>query len=181
VHLHLAFHNRLWKGVGPKVPTEGLYSVPSLLPEEENTLLAMLDLVVEANSGRLPYALVYDGSTRFRVATGQVLIGTACIGLTCSTFVLAIFASIGVELLRLKPWPERDGDEAFREMVLDMLRKDEESGKAQPGYAEKVAQEKEFHRYRPEDVVAAGVLAPPAQPFARIRDPSEEIRAYVLA
>jgi hypothetical protein len=102
---------------------------------------------------RLAYALRYGGGT-FDPGTG-IFMNEAGRGLTCATFVMAVFASRGAPLLHWAEWQPRDEDRVWQEKVVRALRAygaDEEhvtavNEEAQRGCA----------RFRPEEVAAAGV------------------------
>jgi hypothetical protein len=63
-------------------------------------------------TGRMPYSLG-DSSSRFHF-DGTLLLGKESEGLTCATFVLAIFRSVGLELVDVATWPLRSAEDLVR-------------------------------------------------------------------
>ncbi len=64
------------------------------------------------------YGLTFDGQT-FDV-DGKLVSGPSGSGLTCVTFVMAVFASRGVELLERNEWHERHDDDNVRTLLAGM-------------------------------------------------------------
>jgi hypothetical protein len=123
---------------------------------EVTYVLAKLCARISAKYARpkrgIAYALRYAGE-RFDAQTG-VLMSVGGRGLTCATFVMAVFASHGVELLRWTEWPERDDDRAWQQQIVESLREngaDEEHVRAVSEQATRGCA-----RFRPEEVAAAG-------------------------
>lgn len=125
----------------------------------------------------IPYALRYQ-HTRF-ASSGELLWGRVEYGLTCATFVLAVFSSVGLRLLKLEEWPKRIDDLVFQDSVFTQLRallgryrKKRASLEGVPGYAsqrrdydkriedlerhlKRLQQELGCARYRPAEVAGA--------------------------
>lgn len=76
-------------------------------------------------------------------------------GLTCATFVLAVFKSAGLELLRRDDWFLRIDDRPARERFICHLRED---GEEQRAAMLEIAAEMEAPRIRPQEVAAAGTV-----------------------
>jgi hypothetical protein len=117
--LHLAWHNRL-KNEAPK--DDFAWVVSGLPRERAMQVAAQCRRVVQRNrSGEVPYALRFRHS-RFR-RTGELLLGCTESGLTCATFVLAVFGSVGIDLLELEQWHARPDDLMFQASVVAGLRR----------------------------------------------------------
>lgn len=84
------------------------------------------------------------------------------IGLTCATFVLAVFASAGLELLNRDDWKLRIDDIGDKERLIDIVR-----GGGDEQHAIAMANEHEMKapRFRPEEVAAAGTVDANAWPL----------------
>ena len=106
----------------------------------------------------LAYALRYDGG-RFDPGTGCFLSESGH-GLTCATFVLAVFKSHGVDLLRTDQWRERDEDKKWQQWILDELG---DARYATPEHIRAVEREIKLGcaRFRPQEVAAAGTAETP--------------------
>jgi len=79
------------------------------------------------------------------------------VGLTCSTFVLALFESAGIELIVLGSWPDRYDDQQWQAAWLLRLQ-------GFPEHIQKLQMEMGKKRVRPEEV--AGAAAAPGYPVS---------------
>ncbi|MFC1482300.1 hypothetical protein ACFL51_00690 [Myxococcota bacterium] len=148
--LHLAFHYNLkcepnpmdYSWVVPRIPFERAIHIP-----------ALCDVVLRRyENGGLSYAVKYSGEM-FDAETGDYLTDEGR-GLTCATFVLALYQSLGLQLIETETWELRDDDIRWhRDIILPELRS-------------RFAEETEHHsaveaqlpcaRFRPQEVAAAG-------------------------
>lgn len=97
-----------------------LWAVPDVPASRLFTVAAMARLVWRRfqKNRSFPYQLRFAG-THFD-QNGQLQFGEGSKGLTCATFVLAIFKSVGVDLIVEETWPIRsDDDRAFLESIRD--------------------------------------------------------------
>ncbi len=153
--LHLAFHHQLRS----EPPSDGWrWVVPDLDAYDLEYVAALCRLIADNPANRdVPYAFRFIDSGI--AEDGSVLVGTSDRGLTCATFVLAIFRAVGVELLALDAWSTRPADVAAQERLLEYLegrdRAQHEAVRSQVG----------CRRYRAE-VVAAATAAPRPVAFA---------------
>ena len=91
------------------------------------------------------------------------LLGPSQFGLTCASFVLAVFPAAGLALADYATWPsDRPGDRQWQEKIIQSLE-----GRADQTHLEHPHNEIGAVRYRPEEVAAATALAPPAVQFER--------------
>lgn len=74
-------------------------------------------------------------------------------GLTCATFVLAVFESAGLELLRRNEWILRTGDKSDRQRMVCHIR---EAGDEERAVMLESDEEIDAPRIRPQEVAAAG-------------------------
>lgn len=84
-------------------------------------------------------------------------------GLTCATFVLAVFQDFGFCLMKYDEWPKRASDKAFHtDMFLTLIR-----SPANPSqeHLDSVRKNIDCVRYRPIEVVAAGTSRHPPLGF----------------
>ncbi len=151
--LHLAWENRLeviWD-------LGGLYAVPDVDAMRLRQVAWRCTLVARRSRQPIPYALVWSGAT-FDQQGRLALNGTAH-GLTCATFVLALFASDGIALVDDLSWPPRPG-----------LAKALATQAAAMGYPEigaRIADEAAAgaKRILPQEVFGACTLPNPPVPF----------------
>lgn len=101
--LHLAWHNRLRSDI----PTaEYLLWVEPLIPEARGAAIAALCRRIwkQHKKNGLPFGLSRPND--FFDVKGGVLKGPAKVGLTCATFVLAVFDAAKIPLVRSEDWPD---------------------------------------------------------------------------
>lgn len=129
------------------------------IPRERLELVAAMceRIWVRCQESKLPYGFRYNAS-RFH-ENGELELGTDECGLTCATFVLAVYQSVGLELLQLSSWPNRDDDERRFTSILAVLR---QAG-ADEKHIEAVSKETKSVRYRPLEVAGGSCFSPPAK------------------
>ncbi len=155
--LHLAFHHRLRNEA---VPADHAWVASRIEPERLALVAAMCERVVARNGRRIPYGFRYVAS-RF-VDDGSLVLGPDERGLTCATFVLAIYASVGITLLHLDDWTPRDDDRERLDELVALLREHCDDEK----HIDAVAQEVKGVRFRPAEV-AGGSSEPLPCGFAQ--------------
>jgi hypothetical protein len=151
VLLHLCWHRQLRQD-DPSAKCHA-WVRPRVEVATADTIAAYAALVWEKNQRRgLPYA--FSDPRGFFDNNGDIVPGSEQVGLTCSTFVLAIFEVSGVRLLDYNTWPERPDDLAFQRGVIATL---DRTGAAKADVAAAAGQ-LPTARYRPLEV-AAGAYA----------------------
>src|SRR6266511_4148730 len=103
---------------------ENAFAVPLLKEEDQDFLAEFCARVYRANqSGKLPYSFEFDPTLGFDRSTGLMVFNYDS-GLTCSTFVVALFRSAGNPLVQPITWPRLadPADIAARQYVLDRWR-----------------------------------------------------------
>lgn len=171
--LHLAFHCILRR---ESVPVSHYWVLPSdkIHPSRLAHVAEMCERIWARNrENGIPYGFRYDASTFRR--DGAIVLGPNERGFTCSTFVLAVFRHVGVEVLQRDEWPVREDDEARFEKLLKLLRKhcqDEAHIKA-------VSAETKSIRYRALEV-AGGSHHSPSASFANASDSAGHILRHLV-
>lgn len=86
--------------------------------------------------------------------TGAYLLGPTQKGLTCATFVLAVFEASGFKLAHLDTWPiGREGDKKWQESIIKVLKEK----KADENHITMAESEIGIARFRPEEVAGASL------------------------
>lgn len=147
---HLAWHHRL---EDDEPPTGGIWLDVGLDDNNALALASYCEMVVDkSREAQIPYGLQYipDG---LDPRTGAWL-GDAGEGLTCATFVMAVFQAYHVPLLSAEGWPLRPEDERWQLKIVELL--------GRPGTAaapDHIARQRKYIgealRFRPEEVAAA--------------------------
>ena len=142
---HLAWHNQL-KNSEPK--DAYLWIDPPIPTLRARQVAARCRQILRANKRGIPYAFSAPNDS-FDDETGSFLFGPTRAGLTCASFVLAVFDSAGIRLANYATWPQqRDGDLEWQQFIIEQL---EEDG-ADAEHVAFVRNEIGAVRYRPEDV-----------------------------
>jgi hypothetical protein len=132
---------------------------PSLPAPRLRQVAALCRKVWRSNgSATIPFAFSPPNDC-IDAETGQFLLGPTRLGLTCATFVLAVFQAAGVLLVKYDDWPAgRPGDAEWQQAVVDDLRA---SRRASVEHIEAMQGElgKGAVRYRPEEVAGAATLS----------------------
>lgn len=103
---------------------------------------------------RLPYGLRYVDTT-FDLR-GRLVLGQGASGLTCGTFVLAVFRAAGVLLLDQAEWPTRIEDVDWQSQVVARFEVAKDGGYPITGHQiRQLDREIGCARYRPEEVAVA--------------------------
>lgn len=171
--LHLAFHHDLKREtIAPRFWQKALWVEPGELdPLTLEELAGLCELVWNRHrSGGLPYGLRYEGA-HFD-AHAELKQGDDEKGLTCATFVLAIFGR-GTPLVDLATWPPAtEEDQKWQASIVYYL---EQYG-ADPEHVEAVRKQAGCIRVRPPEVVAACAHPLPC-PHAKARASADELEA----
>jgi len=179
--LHLAWHNEL-KNSRPK-PTY-LWVTPPIPKERARQVAAFCRRVYKVNPSGIPYAFS-SASDCFDKQTGEFMAGPNRYGLTCATFVLGVFHSVGLPLVQYATWPKtREGDNEWQRHIIEQLK---ENG-ASPEHISHVQSEVGAVRFRPEDVAGASAADSIPTPFevanglaeailAKLKDPGNPAEA----
>jgi hypothetical protein len=146
--LDLAWHHRL-RNDAPDASY--VWIDPALPAPRARQIAALCRKIWRSNPEGIPYA--FSGpSDCFSAETGAFLLGPTRRGLTCASFVLAVFHAAGFPLAQYETWPPASElDRAWQRHVLEMLR---ESG-ASLEHIQAVEGNVGAVRYRPEEVGGA--------------------------
>ena len=147
--LHLAWHLTLRNNT-PK-PCYAWVD-PSIHPARALQVAARCRQIYRANERGIPYAFSAPNDC-FDRERGIYLFGPTRHGLTCASFVLAVFDLSGLPLIRYETWPNsRQDDEVWKRRIIASI-KDDPNGT--PEHIKAIESELQATRYRPEDVAGA--------------------------
>lgn len=144
--LHLAYHHALVDGD----PSEKYgWVLPAALDDAIVDYMSDVCALVCAERPTLPYGF---GQGCFNTNDGTFVQDGRVVGLTCATFVLALLAGYGIRLVDLETWPQRCGDAAWQQRIVEDLAERPSSTQ----HAELIRQDiGNCVRIRPEEVAAA--------------------------
>jgi len=172
VLLHLAFHLDLRLGTPTK---DGLWVDPAFPEPRLRQVAAICRRVWNQNKSRIPFGLSRPNDC-FDHETYAFLIGPTRHGLTCATFVLALFLQAGLEIVDYDSWPSRADDTTWQQKIIEPLR---ERG-ADSRHIEAVQENTGAVRVRPEEVAGAATLTPHPSDYRRTRLAASEILRLLL-
>jgi hypothetical protein len=168
--LHLAWHCDL-RNDAPS--TRYHWVNPRIHPRRLRQVATRCRQVWRANPLGIPYAFSPPNDA-FNSETGTFLLGPTHYGLTCSSFVLAVFHLSGLSLVDQGTWPkDRPGDAEWKQFVFEALQTYEP--RTSDAHIQAVQQELGSLRFRPEDIAAASIAAPHPAGFPEIAPVSAEI------
>lgn len=154
--LHLAWHHDLRN----ESPHRAFLWLSPSLPQRRLRQVAAMCRKIWRSNGRatIPYAFSWP-SDSFDDETGEYLLGPTRRGLTCASFVLAVFEAAGLRLVNYESWPvNRTDDHEWQEWVITTLETSNP-----PATAEHIAAVKSqlgAARFRPEEVAGAALVTP---------------------
>ncbi len=120
-------------------------------------LAAYIRSVYRKNKNRgIPYAFSSPDHDWFS-SDGTLLLASDRLGLTCSSFVLAVFRAAGLPLVDLKAWPIRKEDEEWKEHVLKSFKGHIGKNKKRKDHVRRMRTEIGTVRCRPLEVGGAAL------------------------
>ncbi len=169
---HLGWHAHLF--LDNDLKTSDKYNsyyfiLPKLSDEKKRIINSHLRQIWKRNKDKgLPYAISYDAG-KFN-DDGTVFLNGKY-GLTCSTFVIAALRGAKVELLEYDKWPIRSvQDKEWHRHIVNTLIETKERCKISDQHIERVKNEINCARFRPEEVAASiSFNLPPTTTFCKAR------------
>lgn len=161
--LHLAWHYdlRCEPLNAPYRPVSNHY-----FDDEELELFAEhASRLYDENKSGIPYGMEYTGASVFN--GDMKFVSSPGAGLTCATFILGFFNSLGFEILDLSTWQTRPDDAQWQEGIYAALEQNfsPEQAESQRNLIGSA------YRYRPEEVVGCfGVFESDAIEFSEAVD-----------
>lgn len=146
--LHLGWHERLyheaWSGDYHWIEFQGIDT------ELQEAFIDWSVIVATASKDKpIPYSVVFDPGPNFD-EQGNFLSRDGGAGLTCATFVLALFSDFSIPLVDFESWPKnRGGDFQWVRKILRLLRK----YLPDAYWLEQVRRRNALSRFRPEEVL----------------------------
>jgi hypothetical protein len=155
--LHLAFHNRLANDEPDA--KRFCWAECNGLDEEERLQMAIFcESISRVNGNRIPYGITFDPDHYFETS-GGFLPSKRSFGLTCATFVIAIFHHFAFKIIDLCSWQPRDDDQTWQESILNDLEQNKVKLEVDDDYIRRQRESIGLAcRYKPEEVAACAIL-----------------------
>lgn len=136
-----------------------IWAVPQIPPSRLKSVAAKCFIIAEnqkKNKNPLPYAIGYYSLRSFDKEGIYIDVDGIEYGMTCATFILTVFKSVGVDLIDWKEWPKgREEDLPWFNTILSYLEKGVERGMVSSLHYENVKTESNCARYRPQEVFSS--------------------------
>lgn len=173
--LHLAWHMDL-RNEAPKPKYR--WVKPTFPSARLRQVAARCRQILRANPHGIPYAFS-QASDCFDNETREYLIGPTRHGLTCATFVVAVFNSVGLDIIQSGTWPPpTEDDRRWQEGVVRMLAQHQEVSNE---HLTAVGSEVGGIRIRPEQVAAAVGTPPHPATYVQISEVSQTFLEQLLS
>lgn len=145
-----ALDSFIWRA--PKLPNSRLRSVAA-----KCQIVAENQKKNKKNEkAKLPYAIGYYSGREFDENGIYTDNKGVEYGMTCATFVLTIFKSVGIELVHWEDWTKgRPDDKRWFKYIISKLEEGVKDGIISQEHLNNVKGEKKCARYRPEEIFAA--------------------------
>ncbi|WP_428265090.1 hypothetical protein [Haliangium sp.] len=149
-------------------PWARLWATPDVEPEQLMSVAGFCRRIWRSyeRTRRFPYGIRFAGSTFDE--RGRLRLGPGARGLTCATFVLAVFRAVGVDLVDESDWPVREEDDRAFLATLARFATEEHFALLQGEVDAGVV------RVRPDEVLGACACALPAE-FAGARAAADRV------
>jgi hypothetical protein len=156
--LHLAFHLRLRCDAPSEYSSQNYWLHCSGFSNEEQLQLAVwCKNIFAANKNKIPYGLAYS-SMGFFDQNGTFIHSSYGCGLTCATFVMALFEDFGLPIIDITSWKTRADDAEWQKHIVDAIKEDHNK---HPDFYSNTHIENQILnigialRFRPEEVAAS--------------------------
>lgn len=157
--LHLAHHNALM--CDNDCSGFKIFVIPNIPKELQIPFIQMCRSIkddVEEGHTDVAYGLCYDEFASYE--DGKLYLAGTEIGLTCATYVITLFHSVGIDLVDIHNWPAREEDKKWFEYVKSLfsIQKVKVFLGMTKEHQSKVLNEDFGPRFRPEEVAVSSAL-----------------------
>lgn len=183
--IHLAFHHSFV--CTNAIVEEGSYiwEMPTIPESRLKSLAARCLKIIKTQSGNsdlLPYALSYQNIRKFdRAGVYSNFSENSEYGMTCATFILTVFNSVGLDLLDWKNWEDRVEDSEWFDKLLRILNAQVRYKNVTQEHYDNVASERNCAKIRPEEVFSSVYCKSHPMKFACSTTMGSLIRNYCLS
>ena len=138
-----------------------LYGIPDIEADRARNIAGLCRLIAKyLTANNLPgyaYALRFDEDAMFDSVTGRLIMPNG-VGLSCSTFVIAVFRSARVRFISFENWPQRTGDIPAQKRLVSVLDGWQRRGIVSKQHVDAVRKEIGCVRARPEELAGICML-----------------------
>lgn len=182
--LHLAFHHHFISS--DVISTDSyIWQTPKIHPIRLKNVASKCLSIIEVQKNRsnlLPYAFGYSAKRHFNnegvyknYENGEEY------GMSCATFILTVFNSVGIDLLDWKNWTDRVEDRPIFEKLLRTLKFGLSKGFVSQNHYDNVASEKNVPKIRPEEVFTSSFCLKIPMSFDSCEYMGKYVREYCIS
>ena len=136
---------------------------PNIHPLRQEAMIPLCYLIkdkIDNEDSQVPYGFYYDEYASYDLTSGILSLGSHESGLTCATFVMTVFHSIGIDLIDIKNWPKRPEDDDWEGRIKHLLAEHKVQVDMSKEHLEKLKFEvlQGCPRFRPEEVAVSSAL-----------------------
>jgi hypothetical protein len=163
-----------------------IWKVPNLPKSRLRSIVAKCILVSEnqlqSDKKPLPYAIGYYSGREFN-QEGVYTDDESGIeyGMTCATFILTLFKSVGVNLLDWQNWIVRKEDKAWFDYILYHLEEGYKNDKVSKKHLDNVKNEVNCSRFRPEEVFGSLFCSNTPSSFECSSSFGYEVKSFIIS
>ncbi len=146
--LHLARHHAM----RTEVIDDGFWIRLGLTERQKRLLAGQCAMISTHNTeDSVPFSIFYDDNRQYFDEEGNYVATGLGDGLTCATFIMAIFETLGIPLLRTDNWTIEADDKLWHIQIINSMRQ----GSPNKSHFDKMSAAIGCARYRPPDIVIA--------------------------
>lgn len=136
---------------------------PNIHPLRQDAIIPLCYLIRDKREdadGQVPYGFNYDEYAYYDLNNGTLNLGQHESGLTCATFVMTVFHSIGIDLIDINSWSKRPDDIDWEGRIKHLFSDYKLQVEMSAEHLEKLKMEvlSGCPRYRPEEVAVSSAL-----------------------
>ena len=127
--------------------------MPAMLQESLIPFFEVIESKINAGAYHIPYGFKYENFSSFD-GNGDLVLGTGSKGLSCSTYVITLFHSIGIDLVDIGNWPSRPEDLPWYYEIIQLFA----NNGMKSEFLNNLIKEIGAPRFRPEETAVSSAL-----------------------
>ena len=136
---------------------------PSIHPLRLDAMIPLCYLIrdkIGDEDSQVPYGFYYDEYASYDLGSGVLSLGCHDSGLTCATFVMTLFHSIGIDLIDIENWTKRPEDDDWETRIKRLFSSYKDRVDMSKEHLETLKYEISIGcpRFRPEEVAVSSAL-----------------------
>lgn len=128
-------------------------NLPSLIQEAMIPFFEVIEAKIQEGAYHIPYGFKYENYSSFD-RNGDLTLGKGSKGLSCSTYVITLFHSLGINLVDIQNWPSRKEDLPWYAKIIMLFINNGMSN----DLIESLNKEIGAPRFRPEETAVSSAL-----------------------